>query len=35
MDNYINDEFDIVIISWYLPNGKKVRDFIRKNGIWD
>lgn len=35
MKNYINDEFDIVIISWYLPNGEKVRDFIRENGIWN
>jgi len=35
MDNYINDEFDIVIISWYLPNGEKMRDFIRENGVWN
>lgn len=35
MDNYINDEFDKVIISWYLPNGEKVRDFVRENGIWN
>jgi len=34
MKNYIKDQFDIVIISWYLPNGEWVRDFIRENDIW-